>query len=343
MSLPQLQATPVSRSQKAAMVVQLILREGSDLPLNELPENAQARLARELGALSIIDKDTLHNVAEEFADALDNVGLTAPGSVEAALRSLDGHISPATAARLREEAGANGNVDHWAQVAALEAEDMIPITEAESPEICAVMLSKIPTDKAAALLNLMPGASARRIAYAMSKTASILPPAIARIGEGLAQNYCGGSISSFTESAENRIGAILNSSAPTTRATVLEGLLEQDPDFGKSVRKAIFTFEDIPSRLEITDVPKILRDVDNGDLVRALASAKATGANFAVVSEYLLENMSKRMAENLRDEMSEAGSIKAADGEAAQSAVVAAIRSAAEAGTIALVTPEVED
>ena len=35
--------TSVSQSRKAAMVVQLLLRDGGDLPLSQLPEEARAR------------------------------------------------------------------------------------------------------------------------------------------------------------------------------------------------------------------------------------------------------------------------------------------------------------
>jgi flagellar motor switch protein FliG len=301
-----------------------------------LPEAAQERLTRELGALSIIDKDTLNSVAQEFARELADVALTAPGSFEAALKSLDGRISAATVARLREEAAAQSGSDPWIIVLALTAEEMLPITDAESAEVCAIFLSKLPTSKAAILLGLMPGDRARRIAYAMSKTTNVTSDTIVRIGTGLAQHYCGASLPAFSESAEQRIGAILNSTPASTRDKVLEGLLSQDPTFGESVRKAIFTFADIPARLAIADVPKVLRDIDQTDLVRALASATEMGGLLALAVAHLLDNMSTRMADNLREEMSEAGKIKQSDAEAAQTAVVTAIRAAADAGTITL-------
>lgn len=327
----------VSQSSKAAMVVQLLLRDGSDLPLSQLHENSQERLTKELGALNIIDRATLNSVAQEFARELSDIALTPPGSVEAALKSLDGRISASTVARLREEAAGRSGNDPWILVLALSPEDMVPIAKAESPEIAAILLSKLPTSKAATLLGLLPGDDARRIAYAMSKTTGIRADAIGRIGLGLAQNYCGTALPAFSDTAESRIGAILNSSAAATRDQVLEGLLSQDPTFGEGVRRAIFTFADIPSRLAIPDVPKVLRDIDPADLTGALASATTMGGALAVAANHLLDNMSTRMAENLREEMSEAGKIKQSDGEAAQSAVITAIRAAADAGTIALV------
>ena len=332
-SLPR---TDITRSRKAAMVVQLLLRSGGDLPLSQLPEAAQARLTRELGALNIIDKATLNSVAQEFARELADVALTAPGSFEAALKSLDGRISAATVARLREEAAAQSGSDPWTIVLALPAEEMLPITDAESAEVCAIFLSKLPTSKAAILLGLMPGDRARRIAYAMSKTTNVTSDTIVRIGTGLAQHYCGASLPAFSESAEQRIGAILNSTPASTGDKVLEGLLSQDPTFGESVRKAIFTFADIPARLAIADVPKVLRDINQTDLVRALVSATEMGGLLALAVAHLLDNMSTRMADNLREEMSEASKIKQSDAEAAQTAVVTAIRAAADAGTITL-------
>lgn len=326
----------ISRSRKAAMVVQLLLRDGSDLPLSQLPEAAQARLTRELGALNITDKETLNSVVQEFSRELSDVALTAPGSFEAALKSLDGRISAGTVARLREEAAAQNGSDPWAVVLDLEPEDMLPIAEAESAEVCAIVLSKLPTIKAATLLGLLPGDRARRIAYAMSKTTNIKSDAIARIGAGLAQHYCGATMPAFSETAESRIGAILNSTPASTRDQVLAGLLTDDPKFGEGVRKAIFTFADIAARLSIADVPKVLRDIDPADLVRALASSTETGGELAVSASHLLDNMSTRMADNLREEMGEVGKIKQTDAEAAQNAVVTAIRAAADAGTIVL-------
>lgn len=333
----------LTRSRKAAMVVQLLLREGGDLPLSQLPEDAQARLTKELGALNIIDKTTLNSVALEFAQELAEVALTAPGSVEAALKSLDGRISAGTVARLREEAAARTGSDPWAIVLDLTPEEMLPITAAESPEVVAILLSKLPTEKAATLLGLMPGERARRIAFAMSRTTNIKSDAIARIGTGLALHYCGASLPAFAETAESRVGAILNSSPAATRDQILEGLLSQDKTFGEGVRKAIFTFADIPARLAALDVPKVLRDIDPGDLVRALASAKEEGGALAAATTHLLENMSTRMADNLREEMGEVGKIKQSDGEAAQTAVVTAIRAAADAGTVVLVVEEEEE
>jgi len=147
----------------------------------------------------------------------------------------------------------------------------------------------------------------------------------------------------FSDTAESRIGAILNSTAAATREDILEGLLAEDTEFGEGVRKSIFTFADIAARVSVQDVPKIMRDIDPGELVRALASATKAGGKLEPSASHLLDNMSKRMAENLREEMAEVGALKQADAEAAQNAVVTAIRDAADGGVITLVEPDEDD
>lgn len=334
---------PVARAQKAAMIVQLLLREGGDLPLSDLPEQAQTRLTRELAALKLINKETLDQVALEFTAELSKIALTPPGDVENVLRSLDGRISTSAAARLREEAASQAGRDPWLQLLALEAEDLVPICEAESHEISAIMMSKLPTAKAAALMGLLAGDKARRIAFAISKTAAVRPDMVARIGAALSQAYCGSDASAFADAPEHRIGAILNSSPAATRDALLEALLSEDRTLGEGVRKAIFTFADIAARLAAEDVPKVTRDVDQADLVRALASATADGGPLAASAEHILENMSQRMSDALREEMAEAGKIKLPEAELAQAAVVKAIRDAADEGTIQLRSEDDEE
>jgi flagellar motor switch protein FliG len=53
--------------------------------------------------------------------------------------------------------------------------------------------------------------------------------------------------------------------------------------------------------------------------------------------EFLLSNMSARMADNLREEMTERGKVKQSDAEDAMSAIITAIRALLDGGTITLV------
>lgn len=332
---------PLSRKAKAAIVVRLLLNEGADIPLEELPEELQARLTHQMGSMRLVDRTTLEAVVDEFAHEVGRIGLSFPGGIAGALTALDGKISRQTAQRLRKEAGIRQAGDPWKRLSELGAEKLRPVLEDESIEVAAVMLSKLPVALSAELLGLLPGPQARRITYAVSLTGAVTPDAVDRIGLSLASQLDAVPVTAFEGDPVARVGAILNSSTTLTRDDVLSGLDETDQGFADAVRKAIFTFANIPGRIAARDIPRVLREVDQDQLVIALAAADDAG--FSESKTYILENMSGRMADQLREEIDETGKIKPADAEAAMGQVVATIRDMEARGDLMLVVEEEEE
>ncbi|MFN6979874.1 MAG: FliG C-terminal domain-containing protein, partial [Gemmobacter sp.] len=215
------------------------------------------------------------------------------------------------------------------------------LLEAESVEVGAVLLSKLPVAKAADMLGRLPGDRARRIAHAMAMTGNVNPETVRRIGVAIAAQLDAEPPRAFEAGPEARVGAILNVAAAATRAVVLEGLEEDDATFAAKVRKAIFTFAHIPARLAGRDVAKVARIVEQPVLVTALAGAITDEDRAA--AEHILANMSQRLAQSLREEMTERGRVRPKDAEEAQTAVVEAIRQLEGQGEIVLRSEEDDD
>lgn len=335
---PQRIAAPapvmLSNREKAAIIVRLLLAEGTPLPLAALPEHMQAALTEQMAAMRLVDRATMEAVVEEFVGQLESVGLSFPGGLEGALSMLDGHISPSAATRLRRLAGASGKVDPWERIIPLPADRLLPVLEDEAVEVGAVLLSKLPVSKAADLLGKLAGDKARRVAHAVSLTGNIDPDTVRRIGVSLAAQLDAQPPKAFEAGPEERVGAILNVSSASVRDALLDGLGAEDAAFAEKVRKAIFTFGHIPARLAPRDVPKVVRMVDQPVLVTALVGA--TG-QLAPVAEFILSNMSQRMAQGLREEMATKGKVREKDAEAAQNAVVDAVRNLEAQGEIRLI------
>ncbi|MFN3936274.1 MAG: flagellar motor switch protein FliG [Gemmobacter sp.] len=330
----------LSSREKAAIIVRLLLAEGAPVPISALPEHMQAALTEQIGSMRLVDRATLAAVVAEFLAELESVGLSFPGGIDGAIAMLDGHISPSAAQRLRRLAGASGKSDPWERIVALPADRILPALEQESVEVAAVILSKLPVARAAELLGLLPGERARRIAHAISLTANIDPETVRRIGAAIVSQLDAAPPRAFDAAPVQRIGAILNVSASATREAVLTGLEQEDAGFAAEVRKAIFTFEHVPARLAPRDVPKVLRGIEQPVLVTALAGA--TG-DLASVADFLLSNISQRLAETLREEMTERGRVREKEAETAQASIVEAIRRLEAIGEIALIRPDDEE
>lgn len=340
-ALPGMETTApikLSRRAKAAIVVRLLINEGADIPLEELPEELQASLTKQMGSMRTVDRNTLASVVEEFAQELESIGLSFKGGIAGALDALDGKISKQTADRLRKEAGVRKYGDPWQRLRGLGPEKLLPVLQNESIEVAAVLLSKLEVKRAAELLGKLPGPDARRITYAVSQTSAVTPDAVDRIGLSLAAQLDAEPVLAFDDGPVERVGAILNSTTSLTRDDVLEGLDETDAGFAELVRRAIFTFANIPHRIAARDIPRVVRNIDQEALVTALAGAEAAGAKES--ADFILENMSGRMADQLREEVQDRDTVKAAEMEEAAGIIVQAIRDMEAAGDLLLVVPD---
>jgi len=328
----------LNRRQKAAIIVRLAMSAESELNLTNLPVELQQELTMQMSTMHSVTTEIVQQVVDEFLAEVESIGLSFSGGLEGALNVLDGSINAQVAERLRKEGGVKRSGDPWEIISGMEADRLLPLFESESIEVAAVLLSKLHVSRAAEVLGMLPGSHARRIIFAVSQTGAVTPDAVDRIGQSLAAQLDNAPVSAFEEGPVERVGAILNFSAANTRDEVLAGLDEDDKTFANQVRQAIFTFANIPVRIDPRDIPKITRGIDQAELVTALAYA-ASG-DMAKSSEFILENISKRMADGLRDEISEMGPIKDADGEAAMGKVVAEIRELEAAGEVLFVAQD---
>ena len=342
-SLPDLASfggsAELTKRQKAAIVVRVLLAEGARISLDDLPDALQEELARQMSEMRFVDRSTLSAVVEEFLAEIEEIGISFPGGLEGALAMLDGTISAATASRLRKQAGLAFCGNPWERIGDIDTERLVELMTRESVEVSAILLSKLKVSKAAEVLGKLPGDRARRITYGVSQTGVIAPATVQKIGLALLQQLDARPPTAFNDGPGQRVGAILNFSPSATRDDVLAGLDEEDAGFAAEVRKAIFTFANIPTRVAPRDIPKIMREIPQATLATIVAGG--TGA-IAKAMEFILENMSKRLGDAIREE-AEGMQVKARDIEEAAKEVVTRIREMEAEGTIFLTAEDEDD
>lgn len=342
-SLPVSAPVQMTPRRKAALVVQLMLADGGKMTLTDLPEHLQELLAIEMTAIKLVDKDTVNAVAEEFASMLEAVGHAGPGKPDETIGTIAEHVSPNLAKRLKTRFGLAEGADPWVRIEALSEEDLADILSRESVQVGAVILSKLPVEKAAALLGKLEGERARQITIAMKDTADVSPPIVERIGKAILAGNGQEKTVAFEKTPVDRLGAILNNSPAMTRESLLTEIEAENESFANDVRKAIFTFADIPHRVTPTDVPNILRAITPELLTTAMAAALAENNNNTEAAEFILNNVSQRMAGSMREEALETGAVKPKVAEEAMNGVAAIIKDQADTGAITFVVDDEDE
>ena len=112
---------------------------------------------------------------------------------------------------------------------------------------------------------------------------------------------------------------ILNTVDRGTEKHIMETLEIEDPELADEIRKKMFVFEDI-LLLDDRAIQRVLRDVDNSDLAIALKGSTEQ------VQNAIFNNLSKRLAAMIQEDMEFMGPVRMKDVEEAQQKIVNIIR-----------------
>jgi len=187
-----------------------------------------------------------------------------------------------------------------------------------NPQQASMVLSALPQEKQADV--------ARRIAQ-MDRTS---PDVIKDVEDVLERKLSSLVTQDFTiVGGVDSIVQILNSVDRSTEKHIMDTLEIEDTELAEEIRKKMFVFEDILA-LDDRSIQRILREVNNNELGIAL---KGSGEE---VQNVIFNNLSKRLAAMIKEEMDFMGPIRLKDVEENQQKIVNIIRKLEESGEIVI-------
>jgi len=184
------------------------------------------------------------------------------------------------------------------------------------PAQAAAVLSALPQDKQADV--------AKRIAT-MDRTSPEIIKEVERVLEKKLSNLVTEDF--MAVGGIQAIVDVLNSVDRGTEKYIMDTLEIEDADLAEDIRKRMFVFEDI-LQLDNRAIQRFLREVDNSQLALALKGATEE------VQNIIYSNMSKRLAEMIKEDIEYMGPVRLKDVEEAQQKIVNVIRKLEDAGEI---------
>ena len=209
-----------------------------------------------------------------------------------------------------------------------DASQLINFIQDEHPQTIALILSYLSSQQASTIISALPPENqadvARRIAT-MDRTSPDVIKEVERVLESKLANLVNQDYTII--GGVDRVVDILNSTDRGTEKHIMEILEIEDPELADEIRKKMFVFEDI-LLLDDRSIQRVLKDVDNNELALALK-----GANEEVQAA-IFNNLSKRLAEMIKEDMEFMGPVRMKDVEEAQQKIVNVIRKLEESGDI---------
>lgn len=342
MTTPATVASPdeLTRQQKAAIVIGVLGPEAAGPLLERLDEASLRGFAEGMSKLRRVEPHVVEATIAEFVEALDTQGTALRGGLPMARGMLERHVKEGTLMRILDDVDVPSIHNVWSKLARVNEDALADFLAREHPQTAAVVLSKLSSELAASVLSRFEPDRARDIVLGITRTQNLAPEVIEAIGASVSRDFLAGqNAGGQTRDPAERIGSIMNFTAAEIRNHVLDRIAASQPDFAEQIKRKMFTFEDIPDRLEARDVTPVLRAVEQDVLLRALAGAEQTAPE---AREFLMANISSRMADQIRGALEEVGTVRRKEAEEAQNAVIQAIRELERAGEIRLVQPETD-
>lgn len=328
----------LSGAQRAAVIVQMIINAGGSIPLDAMSEATQVHLARVYAAMGPINKATVAHVLEEFSTHLNAHGLSFPVDTTSALDALEGNLSGKLLHRIRQIHSPTLPKNTWELIADLAPAALADRINQESPRVGAIIMSKLPSAAASAVMEFLEDEAAKAVTFAFSETENVRSETVDVVAQTLIDaEQSAGEGGAFPLKPHTRAAALLNAAGSSQRDAVLDALDSLDAVFAAQVRRAIFTFVDILTRVEAVDIAKLTRAVSGDELNAALKAGQ--DAHPEVVA-FILENLSSRMAKQIQEEIGEMAALTGKPAETAMGKLTSAIRQLEESGELKLIVIE---
>jgi flagellar motor switch protein FliG len=306
--------------QKAAILLISLGPERSASIFKHLKEEEIETMTLEIANTRSISPATKDQVMDEFYEICLAQQYIAEGGIAYAKELLEKALGSEKARDVIGKLTASLQVRPFEFVRKTDASQLLNFIQDEHPQTIALILSYLSPSQASTIISsLAPDKQAdvaRRIAQ-MDRTSPDVIKEVEKILERklaslVNQDYTiVGGVDSIVE--------ILNTVDRGTEKHIMETLEIEEPELADEIRRKMFVFEDILS-LDDKSIQRVLREVDNNELAVALKGSNEQ------VQNVIFNNLSKRLAAMIKEDMEYMGPVRLKDVEEAQQKIVNIIR-----------------
>ena len=320
----------MSGLQKSAVLLIALGPEKSASIFKHLKEEEIEELTLEIANTRSITPQIKEGVIEEFYQICLAQQYIAEGGIGYAKELLEKALGNEKAMSVIGKLTASLQVKPFEFVRKTDASQLLNFIQDEHPQTIALILSYLSPLQASMIISALPPERqadvAKRVAI-MDRTSPDIIKEVEKILESKLANLVNQDYTII--GGVDAVVEILNAVDRGTEKHIMETLEIEEPELADEIRKKMFVFEDI-LLLDDRSIQRVLRDVDNNDLAIAL---KGSNEN---VQAAIFNNLSKRLAAMIREDMEYMGPVRMKDVEEAQQKIVNIIRKLEDSAEIVI-------
>ena len=316
--------------EKAATLLITLGPEKSAKIFKHLKEEEIEQLTLEIANTSRVSPQTKEKVLSEFYEICLAQQYIAEGGIGYAKELLEKALGEEKAKDVIGKLTASLQVRPFEFIRKTDPSQLLNFIQDEHPQTIALILSYLPASQASMVVSSLPPEKQADVARRIAQMDRTSPDVIKQVEKVLERKLSSLVNQDYTiVGGVDAIVSILNSVDRGTEKHIMETLEVEEPELADEIRKKMFVFEDILS-LDDRAIQRVLRDVDNSDLALALKGATEE------VQNVILNNLSKRLAVMIKEDMEYMGPVRMKDVEEAQQKIVNIIRKLEDSAEIVI-------
>ncbi|HEY7337711.1 MAG TPA: flagellar motor switch protein FliG [Bryobacteraceae bacterium] len=317
---------------KAAILMVILGDEASSGILKELDEDEVQEISREIARFQALTSEEAERVLDEFYQMLVAHDYVMKGGVDYARRLLYNAFGAENGRSMMDRLVKTlGNETlSFDALRKTDPQQLAKFIHSEHPQTIALILSHLNPSQAAGLLLSLPVEMRADVALRMANLDQISPEIISKIATVIGTKLKAlGELSREAYGGMHAVAEMFNRLDSNTSKEILETIEQTNPALVETIRHMMFVFEDM-LLLDVNAVKEVLAKVDRKILTVALKGTSEQMKN------HLLQAMSQRGAEMLREDMEALGPIKIKEVEAAQQQIIAVVRQLEAEGIVSI-------
>ncbi len=294
------------------------------------PKEVQ-KVGEAMAGLANVPKEEVSTVLGDFCDAVDEQTELGIGNEEYLKNVLNNALGEDKARNVIDRILLGRHSKGLDALKWMEPRSVADMIRLEHPQIIAIVLSYLEQDQAADVLAALPENMRVDVVMRIASLDGIQPSAIHELDDMLEKQFSGNSDNIKTSAVGGLKTAanIMNFMDSSVEAEIMEKVKEIDEDMGNGIQDLMFVFENL-NDVDDRGIQALLREISSDTLIVALKGADEA------IKEKILNNMSRRAGEMLKDDLEARGPVKLSEVEGAQKEILAVARRMAETGEISL-------
>jgi flagellar motor switch protein FliG len=321
-------AADLSGAQRAAILVMYLDRDVARNLLRQLNDDDVRAVGLAMGSIENVESSVIETVIGDFVRDLYGVCMMPQSGPDFVAKILPDLLDDARRAELLPVINRRVNREFEQFIAMRPPQSVAAMLKDEHPQTQAVALSLMGQDNAAKVLKYLDSEARARITMRMARLKRI-PGELADDVISALRSALGQQDDHLDVGGVDRTARILGRMSRNDNGMILEMVSDEDADLADALRRRMIVFDDL-AQLTPMAIQTVLKQVDRDDLVLGLKGAPAA------MQDLFLANVSKRAAEDIREEMEIMGPVPKSRIRAAQERITAAALTLAEEGSIYL-------